>query len=342
MTEERTVKLVTLRVANPALQSDALPRRLKLLNWGDNPSTKGNIRISTASVAAIPVRQSALGYDRVALDFEHNTVPGTDEYERTQEPRPIAAHGVPVVFSGDGLYLDDLRWTAEGSAMAAGYPDLSPAVALNAAGEVEFIHSAALTRHGSVHDLTCFSVNLKPIPSPIMADTIAPGGAQPETITVAELAAALGLDAKATKADVLAKLTAIATPPAEMKPAMESEVTALSAKVVALETALAAAKPGDPTALTALSAKIVGLEGQLAAQRQAREETERAALITQASRDGQVIPLSADTLKTTPLATLKEIVSGLPKNVVPLSAKAKPAADGPPETSEAIWNRNRK
>ena len=59
---------------------------------------------------------------------------------------------MPRVIPGEGLFIENLRWTPEGEASVKGghHPDLSPAIKTNDAGEVVFVHSAALCRQGGV------------------------------------------------------------------------------------------------------------------------------------------------------------------------------------------------
>jgi hypothetical protein len=125
-----------------------LPPRIKLLSWGVNETTEGPITVNERSLEAFADMQRKTGRERVALDFEHNTVPGTPEYERTQEPRAVAAYGTPLIIQGEGLFLDGLTYTEIGEANAANYEDVSAAPFTND-GLVLGLHSAALTRTGA-------------------------------------------------------------------------------------------------------------------------------------------------------------------------------------------------
>jgi phage I-like protein len=154
------MKLTCFRISNHALDGKALPSRIKVLSWGDNPSIKTiNPKVTTRTISALPDFQRKRGRDRVALDYEHNTVPGTAEFDRTSEPRKVAAYGVVCVVEGDGLYLDDLLYTPSGIANAGEYIDLSVAANLDEkTGEVLGVHSVALTRAGAVEDVHFFSI----------------------------------------------------------------------------------------------------------------------------------------------------------------------------------------
>lgn len=141
-------------VSNAALSSDGLPSRLKILDWGVNKSTQGDVILDEFSADNIAKAQKANGRERVPLDFEHQSVECSPTYKA--DPIDVAAYGAVNCVRGDGLYLDDLKWTPAGEAMAKNYEDLSPAVALTD-GRVTFVHSAALTKAGAVEGLTFFS-----------------------------------------------------------------------------------------------------------------------------------------------------------------------------------------
>ena len=81
--------------------------------------------------------------------------------------------------------------------------------------------------------------------------------------------------------------------------------------------------------MVALSATVATLETRLQQSATAADEAERESLVAQAARDGKIIPLSADAVKTVPLPLLKDIIANMPKNVVPLHANAKPGETKP-------------
>lgn len=153
-----TLHLTALRARNPAFGNEGdLPDRIKLLHWGRNESSKGPVLFDGAAVALLEQTQRESGFERVALDYEHNTVPGSDEFARTKEPREVAAFGSVDPVAGTGLYLSDLQWTPSGRANARNYEDLSIAPYLDAQNRVVFVHSAALTRNGAVQGVHFFS-----------------------------------------------------------------------------------------------------------------------------------------------------------------------------------------
>ena len=126
-----------------------LPKRLKVLSWGDNPNARGKtVRVGAKFLRALAA--PAYPYAKVAIDFEHNTVPGTPEYERTREPRAIAGYAEVECVEGGGVFLNVTRWTPDGLAHAADYEDLSAAPVTDADGDVVALPSVALCRTGAV------------------------------------------------------------------------------------------------------------------------------------------------------------------------------------------------
>ncbi len=317
----------------PGLRADALPAKLKLLNWGANPATKGNFVVNETTARLLPLNQRALGFERIALDFEHNTVPGTEEYKRSQEPRPIAAFANPVVIPGDGLYVDALDWRPAGAKNRANYEDLSPTVGTNDRGEVTFIHSVALCRNGSVHNLTIDSATT------LAALTAAAPKPQPQVtmseITLAKLATLIGLSTTATEADVQARFKELSTPPATREP-----VITLTAKIDGKDVTLTPAE---------MVTRVLDLSARLDARDKAALDAERAQILTALSAAGQVPKkadgpaYSADELAGLDVPTLRVLTANTPKTV-PLSASQKAAAGAAQgekkgaDRAAAAWN----
>lgn len=140
---------------------------MKILNWGDNPNQKGlTVRVGEKTLATLATNQALFGFDQIALDYEHNTVPDSPAFKASTEPRSIAAKGVPIVVRGEGVFIDRLNWTPSGQENALNYIDLSAAPAMDESGEVIFIHSAALCRQGAVNGITAFNVSITPKETP--------------------------------------------------------------------------------------------------------------------------------------------------------------------------------
>jgi phage I-like protein len=307
-----TLRLMPLRAALPKSDgASKLPVRLKLLNWGRNDTAKGPVILSDASAEIFAANQRRLGRDRVAVDFEHNTVEGMPEYERSQEPRPVAGFGSPRLIPGDGLYLEATDTTPEGARALANFEDLSPAPWLADDGTLIALHSVALCRAGSVYDLTltgaalaAMSASLSVPHQPIPKQT----PMSEKVLTLTALAAMLSLPAEATEDQVSAKLKALSAPlTGPSLSHFEVRLTALGADVIALK--------------------------------EKSEINERAALVAEATRDGKVIPLSDEQIKLMPLSALREMVGKLEGKVVPLSAGGKPlpkSSGGDAGKSEAI------
>ncbi|MDE2104420.1 MAG: hypothetical protein KGL39_44690 [Patescibacteria group bacterium] len=152
-------KLITLKISNHALKSDTLPTRLKIFGWGANDSTRGTFTAGDKTAKVLSINQHDLGYERVAIDFDHCTVSGTSthaELLKAGQPPLIFGYGTVKPVAGDGIYLDDITWTPLGLQHARNFEDLSPAIK-DEAGEVVLVHSVALTPNGSVHGLQFFS-----------------------------------------------------------------------------------------------------------------------------------------------------------------------------------------
>lgn len=156
---KQTLSLVALgAISNGALQSKNLPSRIKVLDWGKNTTLDEPVFLDERSVKVFDINQKRSGGLRVALDFDHCTVPDSVEYVKGQ-PKSIAAYGTPHIIPGDGLWLENLEYTPLGEENARNYSDLSPAPIIDNEGVVIGLHSVALTPKGAVEGLTFFSAN---------------------------------------------------------------------------------------------------------------------------------------------------------------------------------------
>lgn len=301
--------LVALKaISNGALGSEHLPTRIKLLNWGRNETVVGPVLVDDRTITAMNASQASAGFDRVALDYEHNTAEGSPEYLRTKEPRDVAGYGTPEVIPHDGLYLSAITWTASGQANAKNYADLSPTPRLDKEGRVTFLHSVALVRNGAVHGLSFFSAPLAVAPDP-----------KPTTpsMTPEQIAAAIS---------------------AALKPLTDS-LTTLSAEVQGIKNIKPPAfecVEGEKTiTLSAADVvkEIVTLRAAVAAQASASDTASKSEVIARFAADGKVPngedgkPMSDDALKALPLGVLKMLHASTPATV-PLSARGKKPAEG--------------
>ena len=146
-------KVILLRTTGVAvsLSADAakLPRRIRVLNWGDNPNCHGK-RVNVGALFVKCLNADTYPYRKVALDFEHNTFPGTAAYKESKEPRPVAGFGTIEAVEGDGVYITMSSWTPDGEKMAANYADVSAGAVTDKEGNLVAVASVALCRAGAV------------------------------------------------------------------------------------------------------------------------------------------------------------------------------------------------
>lgn len=272
-------------ISNGALSSDRLPERIKLLNWGSNPSLKGDIVVGPRTLAVLAANQAEFGFDKVGIDYEHQSVEGHKNFKPA--PREYAAYGIPEVIEGDGLYLTSLTWTPSGEQNARNYADLSPVV-LRENGEVVFLHSTALCPQGAVKGLEFFTADFQPTKKTTPTTPMNPD-LQKLLTTLFEAPAdadeAAILSAGQAFAEKINKLINPDKKPAEAK--------------------------ADQVDLTALSATVTNLQKQF-------DEVTRANILAGALREGKLVPNSA---KDLPLAKLTSLVAELPANQVPMEKR---------------------
>jgi phage I-like protein len=303
-------ELIAFKSAAPiSTDGKTLPKEYRLLPFGASPSTDGPVRLGAITRATFSANQHKRGWEKVAIDFEHNTVPGTPAYKESKEPREVAAYGIPELRE-DGLWIGDVEWTPAGERDARNFADLSPTV-LFQNGEVVAMHSVALTRNGAIYDLTAFSA--------MLADAAIPGtrNEQEEETLVEKILTALrkglGLDAKADENAIATALEAL-------------NLTAMSASLAAIKTKVEEGTTHGSPVLTALDGKLVALSAQF-------EGFQRETILDQAAREGKVIPLSAEQFSAMPVETLRTMVAKLDATV-PVQAFA---ARGPePKTAKGL------
>lgn len=269
--------LLDIRLAAFASSAE-LPKRFLVLGWGENKTASGRpARVGRKTLSALSATQKRMGFEEVALDFEHNTVPGTRAYRESAEPRPVAAYGTLEAVEGEGIFFNVSRWTPEGTKSAPNFQDLSPAPATDPAGEVFFVHSVALCRNGDVEGLHFATLSVET-------------GNQEERVMDYKkiLIQLLKLGEGATDADIETAVAAVAEPPS---------ATTLGAKIGELE------------------GKVVGLTADLAAVKSADVKRQRDAIVASASAAGKVIPLSAEQIEKLDLAALSTMVEKLPPTV---------------------------
>jgi hypothetical protein len=316
------VQLKTFKVS-AAKSQGKLPSRIKLLNWGRNETSEGTVIVDDVTARVFSANQRKIGRERVALDYEHNTVPGSPEYERTQEPRDIAGNLTLSVVAGEGLYGEALTYTSTGEAKCENYEDLSLAPFVDKDGRVIGAHSVALTRTGAAYGIT-FQEAQKFSSSGLLGEmktlnaSITPNNSMTEKfLSLAALAAILGLAADADEKAVTDKLKLALTPPAV-------DLNPLSARITTLEGMRTATGAVD---LKPLTDKIAALEAKLLAGETAATDAERGRLITLFSAEGKApkkadgTAYTAEELKKLDVGLLQLLHANTPVTV-PLSARS--------------------
>jgi Mu-like prophage I protein len=223
-----TIQIHTFRAGVESAK--ALPTRLLVGKWGTTQSTRGPVTINERTLALLPGQQEARKYDRVAFDFQHNSLTGP-------EPVKVAGYGTPNVIAGEGLWLEAIEYTPKGKEVLPGghYPDVSPAVERNAAGEVIFLHSVGAVRQGELDGLVFpFSADFSSTQPNEKTNM-----QSPELTALIALLAALGMDAlpeNATAEQVAAAATAASAKIDDMKkPAAKPEVEGFAAITARLD-----------------------------------------------------------------------------------------------------------
>ena len=322
------------KISNGALRGNALPTRLKVLGWGDNETIDGKYSAGTKTAAVLSANQKRLGFERVAIDFNHCTVPGTDTHSdlmKAGQPPLIFGYGRVNALPGDGIYLEEITWTPLGIQHARNFEDLSPALK-DDNREVTMIHSVALTPNGKVTGLQFFS-----------ATNTQPQNMTDKFLSLSVLAGLLGLKAEADEAAVTTALKARLEPSAELatlsalikdgKIIVLDTVTALDARLKKVEDAatkqiatLSATVNGTVKTFSAEDlvntlARLDALETKIVTGEKRVTETAVDAIVKTFSADGKV-PLKADgtaytaaELKLLDLGTLQILKANTPVTV---------------------------
>lgn len=298
-------KVILLRTTGVAvaLSADAakLPRRIKVLNWGDNPNCHGR-RVNVGPLFAKCLSSAVYPYRQVALDFEHNTFPGTAAYKESREPRPVAGFGSIEVVEGRGVYLTMSSWTPEGERMAVNYADVSAGAVTDKDGNVVAVSSVALCRAGAVDGMDFVEAPLSGGVSSALSGIINNNNQEGQAMDFkALLIKSLGLGDNATDEAIQAALAkALERKPDENQ---EARQAAMSAAVKA-----------------AVAEAVKPIQEQVAALSAAAVAHEKRDLVAEAAREGKVVALSADALAKLSVEDLKATIAKTAVTV-PLSAK---------------------
>lgn len=299
------LSLCAFRVAAFASDEQGAPSRLLVLPLGKHDArSRGKVICNQDTLTGLSTAQEAIKRGpRLALDFEHNTVPGTPAFLAEKEPKQIAAWG-EVVATSAGVEMQNLEWTPAGleAWKNKSFQDISPAVFRRADGTVVALHSVALCRHGELDGLTIEAARAPSSLAPLFAALstsieieIKPSTMKPTAALIA-LLSALGVtltetaDEAATEAAMLEAAKAV-----EGMKSKEKNPEGMSA---------------DNVQLTALAAEVKTLKEQ-------NEKREREALVAVAAAEGKVIPLSPEVIALTPLNVLQDIVKNAKAGEVP-------------------------
>ena len=253
-----------------------LPTRIQLLKWGVNDSTEGPVIVNDLTLSSFADMQRKIGRESAPLDFEHNTVPGTPEYNRTHEPRAIAAMGRPVVVQGEGIFLESLSYKV-GEDIVKNFEDVSAAPLLNKDRVVVGLHSAALTRTGAVYGahfaaedvlkLAGDGITLAAFSSKISASLLGADASKQQTknmpekyLSIAALAAMVGLEANAEESAVTEALKKRLAPTeiATLSSLVKDGKVVIVETVSALDGRLKKIEDAGTKAIATLSATIDG------------------------------------------------------------------------------------
>lgn len=267
-----------------------LPKSLLVFPWGTQDTNQGKHICNGHTLSVLHSNQQLYKMPRIALDFQHNTVPGTPAYK---EPAKVACFGTPRVVEGEGIMLDidEATWTPEGRehVLNGHYPELSIAPKRNAKGEITFLHSVALCRAGEVKGLSSLSISVNLDPNNAIMDLT---NLDPNTV-------------RAT-ANVFLKAAGLACIPDDAQPA--AVLSALTGGVEKITT-LAAAKPDATLAAGAVKPEdITALHARL-------DRQERRALVDKATAAGKVVPLADADIDKMEITTLSAMIEKLPVTV---------------------------
>lgn len=287
-----------------------LPKRMRVLPWGDNPSAKyGPIRVNNRTAAILPKAQKMARRDGVHVDFSHNSVVGGPTYRG--EPLHLAARRSRVeVVPGDGIYLDDIEWNPTAEEHKLDYPEISAVPVVDKDGTVLCLESVAICRHGELDGMAL------PLSAEVVTVVIVDDDDN-ETLNNEDimdckklLLILLGLPETATD-DEIQKAATAAAKKLGVKPASAQDRIA----------AVAPAQP-DTTAATAtpLSADAIGnvVASGIKPIADRLDTIERNNIAALAIRDGKLIPLHADKLG---LEDFRSLVAGLKAGEVPLDQR---------------------
>ena len=345
------MKLATFHapISNGALDSKELPTCLKVMSFGINKTNGDPVIVNEKTLKDFETNQEKSGGEEVQIDFNHNTCPGTLAYNSDKEPRRIAGYGKPCA-TPEGIFLKDIQWTDIGKESVRDYKDLSPAVILDENNIVIGMHSLAVTPKGAIKDLTFFSadnvlkhmkesekIELEPKTiSPIHPhDSIVKDEEEKQMALGADMPDAYKnttpnevtqtikyMDQVKEQTEKVAKVKIGAVDSAEalkrLKEAFLAYYEGASGEEAPITNKENSKLHEYSAGLADVQAKVLALEAKSQADVAKSNENEKNVIVLQASKEGKIIPLSAESIKSTPVEVLRELVSKLPKDKVPM------------------------
>lgn len=287
-----------------AVEADGpLPVEILICPWGARRTRKGVICCDATTEAVLAVNnRTAKRFPRIALDFEHNTVPGAGAYHG--EPAMVAAWGDLDIRPGEGLYLSAVEWTPEGETHVRGghAKGVSPALRLNDEGSVIFVHSAGLCRHQEIDGLTLFA-----------ADDLGPliTTANQNTTNDMDLAAALKLCNVFLGSAGLSLIPDTAT--------VEDVERLAGEGADKIKAAMTGAKKDDPQTF---SAEIMVLRESIETIKADNLRLQKDRIMDAAIRDGKVVAFTAAEIDAMDVKTFSAHVAALEPGKVPMESRA--------------------
>jgi hypothetical protein len=343
------VKLQCLKAFSNGTINGELPDRLKVFNWGVNKTTKGEFIVDDTTLQVFEATQKAMGRETLVIDFNHCTIPGHPAYGGATAP--TAGYGQARVVKGEGIFVEGISTTATGRKLSPDYVDISPAP-LTVDNRIIGMDSIALTQTGSVEGLTLelaaqegrrqglqtLSAALetdytKSDPTAYrLANTTTYNGLMEKHLEY--FREQLGLAAGTSAEDIMTAIRAkwegdekVTGPLDDAAPGASQTTPVWDARVEVEKMVASLTKPLADQIVT-LSAELRAARDNDETRRKTLDADERAAIIAAATRDGKVIPFSADILPTIPTAALKDCVAKLPKTIATQSRIVTLSADG--------------
>ena len=276
-----------------------MPAEILICPWAGQKTQKGLITCGADTEALLEANnKTAKRFPRVALDFEHNTVPGSKSYRG--EPAKVAAWGDLDVRPGEGIFLSALDWTPEGEEhVRNGHAKgISPAAKLNDKGEVIFIHSAGLCRHQEIDGLTLFAAS----------DDLK------DLINTANQNTTHDMDTQAVKALCNVFLGSAGLPLIPDAATVEDMQRLAGEGADKIKAAMN--KGGDET--KTFSADIKVLKESIETLKKDNVKLQKERLLDGAIRDGKVIAFTAEQIDAMEVATFSAHITALPAGQVPM------------------------